>query len=160
MENNSVAFTSKIIFVDRKAYNALKKCNYIYFYHDKPNILKANEFYSEGIRTCTGGGLINPHIEAEGFHLWDDKTNTKKFPEIVNSLFRFVKKPQRGLLVGSKKLDDAPYSIPQFAKLKEALSQRVKKLTLFQQHKFANSETHYHYSLENDTWTLDRKSVV
>lgn len=154
MENNSLNFTSKIRFVDSPVYRAMKKSNYIDYFHDKPNILKAKEFYSEGIRTCTGGGLVNPHVEAEGFHLWDDRTNAKNFSMIVNSLFRFVKNPERGLLVGSKELEGSPYSLPQFAKLKQVFSERVENVTLFQKHKFDNSQTHYNYSLDDDTWTL------
>lgn len=58
MENSSVSFTSNICFVDRIAYNKIKKRNSIGFWHTVPNILKADEFYSEGIKTCTGGGVV------------------------------------------------------------------------------------------------------
>lgn len=154
MENSSVSFTSNICFVDRIAYNKIKKRNSIGFWHDVPNILKADEFYSEGIKTCTGGGVVIPFKEAEGFHFWDDMTNKKKFPDIVNSLFRFVKNPQRALLVGSKKLDDSPYSIEQFERFKKVFTERIKNVSLFEKHRYENSQTHYIYSLDNDTWTL------
>lgn len=154
MENSSVSFTSNIHFVDRIAYNKIKKKNSIGFWHDVPNILKADEFYSEGIKTCTGGGLVIPFKEAEGFHFWDDMTNKKKFPDIVNSLFRFVKNPQRALLVGSKKLDDSPYSIEQFECFKKVFTERIKNVSLFERHRYENAQTHYIYSLDNDTWTL------
>lgn len=154
MENSSVSFTSNIHFVDRIAYNKIKKKNSIGFWHDVPNILKADEFYSEGIKTCTGGGIVIPFKEAEGFHFWDDMTNKKKFPDIVNSLFRFVKNPQRALLVGSKKLDDSPYSIEQFERFKKVFTERIKNVSLFERHRYENSQTHYIYSLNDDTWTL------
>lgn len=154
MENHSIAFTSKIRFVDLPAFKMFKKGDYIDYIHNKPNILKSKEFYSEGIRTCSGGGLVKPGIEAEGFHLWDDKTNYKKLPDIICSLFRFVKNPERGLLLGSKELEGSTYSLPQFRQLKNAFLNRVKNVSLFQQHKYENSQTHYHYSLEDDTWTL------
>lgn len=154
MTNDSISFTSKIRFVDRPVYKMLKKNNFIDFRHDRPNILKSGEFYSEDIRTCTGGGLVNPGCESEGFHFWDDMTNKKKFPELVNSLFRFVRNPQNALLVGSKDLKGNPYSLEQFARFKKVFWERVKNVSLFQQHKFLNSETHYHYSLDTDTWTL------
>ena len=124
------------------------------FWHTVPNILKADEFYSEGIKTCTGGGVVIPFKEAEGFHFWDDMTNKKKFPDIVNSLFRFVKNPQRALLVGSKKLDDSPYSIEQFERFKKVFTERIKNVSLFERHRYENAQTHYIYSLDNDTWTL------
>lgn len=154
MENSSVSFTSNIHFVDRIAYNKIKKRNSIGFWHDVPNILKADEFYSEGIKTCTGGGIVIPFKEAEGFHFWDDMTNKKKFPDIVNSLFRFVKNPQRALLVGSKKLDDSPYSIEQFERFKKVFTEWIKNVSLFERHRYENSQTHYIYSLNDDTWTL------
>ena len=154
MENSSVSFTSNIHFVDRIAYNKIKKKNSIGFWHDVPNILKADEFYSEGIKTCTGGGIVIPFKEAEGFHFWDDMTNKKKFPDIVNSLFRFVKNPQTALLVGSKKLDDSPYSIEQFERFKKVFTERIKNVSLFERHRYENAQTHYIYSLDNDTWTL------
>ena len=154
MENSSVSFTSNICFVDRIAYNKIKKRNSIGFWHTVPNILKADEFYSEGIKTCTGGGIVIPFKEAEGFHFWDDMTNKKKFPDIVNSLFRFVKNPQRALLVGSKNLDDSPYSIEQFERFKKVFTERIKNVSLFERHRYENSQTHYIYSLNDDTWTL------
>lgn len=154
MENSSVSFTSNICFVDRIAYNKIKKRNSIGFWHTVPNILKADEFYSEGIKTCTGGGIVIPFKEAEGFHFWDDMTNKKKFPDIVNSLFRFVKNPKRALLVGSKNLDDSPYSIEQFERFKKVFTERIKNVSLFERHRYENSQTHYIYSLNDDTWTL------
>ena len=154
MQNNSISFTSKIRFVDRHIYKIMDKKNFIDFIHSKPNILKADEFYSEEIRTCTGGGLVNPYKEAEGFHFWDDYTNKKNFPHLVNSLFRFVKNPERGLLIGSKELEIFPYSVEQFNRFKKVFLERVKNVTIFQQHTFPYAETHYHYSLADDTWTL------
>lgn len=154
MENNSLSFGSKIRFVDRQVYKMLEKKNYIDYHHNRPNILKAGEFFSEEIRTCTGGGLVNPGSEALGFHLWDDLTNKKNFPIIINNLFRFVRNPERALLVGSKELYDAPYSLEQFQKIKKIFLERIKNVSIFEEHQFPNSETHYHYSLDKDTWTL------
>ena len=154
MDKNSITFTSNIHFVDRIGYSKLRKKNRIDFWHDVPNILKADEFYSEGIKTCSGGGLVNPSKEAEGFHLWDDKINQKNFTQIVNSLFEFVKEPQRALLIGSKKIEGSPYSVKQFQKFKKIFHERVKYLSFFEQHRYENSQTHYHYSVDNDTWTL------
>lgn len=154
MADKSVSFTSNIRFVEREAFSMLKKQNFINFHHTSPNILKADQFYSTEIRSCTGGGLVNPGCESEGFHFWDDYTNKKKFPDLVNSLFRFVKNPQNALLVGSKDLKGNIYSLEQFERFKKVFLERVKNVSIFQQHKFLNSETHYHYSLDTDTWTL------
>ncbi len=154
MINDTIAFTSNIRFVDRATYAKLNKINKIGFWHNTPNILKADEFSSEGIKTCIGGGFINPFKEAEGFHFWDDLTNKRRFPDLINSLFRFVKNPQRALLIGSKKLDGAFYSVEQFERFKKVLYERIKNVTIFERHRYANSQSHYHYSLGSDTWSI------
>ena len=154
MQNKSITFTSKIRFVDRNIYNKMVKNNKIGYFHNTPNILKADEFYSEEIRTCTGGGLVNPHLEAEGFHFWDDKPNIKNFPDNINKLFRFVKNPERGILIGSKQREENPYSLEMFTKFKKVFFERVKNISLFEKHKFEISESNYHYSLKDDTWTI------
>ena len=120
MENSSVSFTSNICFVDRIAYNKIKKRNSIGFWHTVPNILKADEFYSLDIRTCTGGGITKPSTgEGEGFHFWDDRITQRKANDNVISLIRFVKNPERGLILGGKKLDSNPLSIPLFYKFRD-----------------------------------------
>lgn len=154
MQDNSITFTSTIRFADRRAYNLLKKNNKIEYFHNRPNILKADQFYSEEIRTCTGGGLVKPFEEAEGFHIWDDKPNMKKFPDNINKLFRFVKNPERGILIGSKNRKENPYSMEMFAKFKKVFLERVKNISLFERHRYELSETNYHYSLKDDTWTI------
>lgn len=154
MQNNYITFTSKIRFVDRNTYNKLFKNNKISYFHNTPNILKADEFYSEEIRTCTGGGLVKPFKEAEGFHIWDDKPNIKNFPENINRLFRFIKNPERGILIGSKKRNENPYSLEIFTKFKKIFLERVKNISLFERHRYELSETNYHYSLKDDTWTI------
>jgi len=154
----NITFTSNIKFIDSPRFlKQYKHGTRIGFHHNEPNILKSPEFYSCDIRTCTGGGLITPGKEAEGFHFWDDKPNMKNFRDNLISLFRFVKNPERGLLVGSKNLPDNPFSIPQFQNFKKAFQERVENITLFEQHSHELAETHYHYSLNTDTWTLSSK---
>lgn len=153
--NNQISFTSKINFVDYSKFSTkIKNAYEIGYRHDVPNIMKAPEFSTLGIRTCTGGGLIKSYREAEGFHLWDDLTNKKNFPEIINKLFRFVRNPERGLLVGSKNLETNKFSMEQFQKLKKVFLDRVENVSLFEEHNHTSSETHFHYSLDKDTWTM------
>ncbi len=154
MNNTSITFTSNIRFVNRAVYDKLSKANRIYYDHNRVNLLKADEFFSEEIRTCTGGGLVNPKSEAEGFHFWDDAPNRKNFSEYINRLFRFVKNPKRGLLLGGKELEGHPYSIEQIEKFKKVFLERVENLSIFEKYRYQNAETHFHYSLKNDTWTL------
>ncbi len=155
MQNNNVSFTSKIQFVPWKTFTKMQKKNEILYFHDTPNILKADEFYSLDIRTCTGGGITKPSTgEGEGFHFWDDRITRRKANDNVISLIRFVKNPERGLILGGKKLDSNPLSIPLFYKFRDLISERVQNLTQFCIHKFENSQTHYHYDTKNDVWTI------
>jgi len=158
INDNKISFKSNIRFVDLKKFRHISRCaKSIGFTHDERNIVKANEFCSMDIRTCTGGGLINPNIQAEGFHFLDDRTNKENFPEIISKLFRYVTNPEHGLLIGSKDLQWHIYSTEQFQNLKKIFLERVKNVSIFEKHKFAVSESHYHYSLETDTWTLSSK---
>lgn len=154
--NKNISFTSRIQFVPWKTFCSIKQTqNKILYFHDTPNILKADEFYSMDIRTCTGGGLTKPSTrEGEGFHFWDDRITQRKANDNVISLIRFVKNPERGLILGGKRLESNPLSVPLFDKFRSLISQRVKFLTEFGVHRFEDSQTHYHYNAQNDTWTL------
>lgn len=153
--DNSISFKSKIKFVkNTEFFMNHNKGQFIGFRHDVPNILKSDRFYTEAIRTCTGGGLVNPQKGALGFHLWDDKTNKKNFEKISMTMVRWLPSAERGILVGSKKLLSSPYSIEQFSRLKEFLSNRIKKISMFECHVHDDSQTHFSYSLKDDTWLL------
>ncbi len=156
MKNNNVSFTSKIQFVPWKTFCSKKQTpNEILYFHDTPNILKADEFYSLDIRTCTGGGITKSSTgEGEGFHFWDDKITQRKANDNVISLIRFIKNPERGLILGGKRLESNPLSVPLFYKFKNMIAQRVKYLTEFSIHRFEDSQTHYHYNAKNDVWTI------
>lgn len=156
MQNNNVSFTSKIQFVPWKTFSSMRPLkNEILYFHTTPNILKADEFYSLAVRTCTGGGLTKPSTaEAEGFHFWDDKITLKKANDNVISLIRFIKNPERGLLLGGKRLDSNPLSVPLFNKFRNMIVERVKNLTEFSIHRYEDCQTHYRYNTADDTWTI------
>ena len=153
--NNNISFKSNIIFIPTlKFANNHNKGIYIGYQHNVPNIIKAGNFFSESIRTCTGGGIINNSKEAIGFHLWDDKINKKKFQDLVIKMFRYIKNPQRGLLIGGKNLSTNPYSLEQFTKFKNEFEKRIPFVTIFEKHKHQKSESHFAYSTNNDTWLI------
>ncbi len=154
MDVKSVNFTSKIRFVNRDEYWKIAKHNRIYPSHGISGVLKADSFFSEGIKTCSGGGIVSPFVEALGFHFKDDLMNDSNFLQLSNSIFNVIKNPQRALLVGSKELDENPYSRKQFLKLKKLFKKHIKNCSFFENHRYENSQTHYHYSLADDTWTL------
>lgn len=155
--SKSVSFSSNIRFVNGADYAKLlakSSADRIGYLHNEVNLLKSPHFFSTEIRTCTGGGLVTQELEAEGFHLLDDMPNMKAAHDILVKLFRYVKNPERGLLVGSKDVKDRPYSCKQFKNLKEAFQKRGVLLSFFEKHLYRKSETAFHYSLNDDTWTL------
>ena len=155
MTESNISFTSNIRFINYKKFNRkYKRTINIGFHHDESNIRKDNQFRSTNIRTCTGGGLVTPNVEAAGFHFWDDITNDRKFPLIMYDLFRFVEEPERALLIGGKDLKENPFSIKQFQKFKETFLDNIKNVSIFGPHKHKFAESHYHYSLDTDTWTI------
>ena len=153
MNNSNVSFTSKIKFIDGASFfKKSDKGQYIGYFHNEPNAIKCSNFYSEGIRTCTGGGIIDAKGNALGFHYWDDKPNKTNFNNIVVRLFRWIPNADRGILIGSK--DIGQYSTEQFQRFKKVFNERLKHVTIFEKHKYINSGTNYHYDLKTDTWTL------
>lgn len=159
MSDNNISFTSNIRFVSYDKFKKIAcKSPNIGFELDERNIVKANQFHSYDVRTCTGGGLVNPNVEAEGFHLLDDIANRNNFAQIIEKLFTYVKNPQRGILLGSKELWKDSCSVAQFQDLKKVFLERVKNVSVFEKHMHDLSETHYHYSLDKDTWTLCSRS--
>lgn len=153
--SNNISFKSKIKFIHSIDY--LKNHNkgvHINFLDTDSHILKEDKFYTQGIRTCTGGGLVTPHKESLGFHIWDNKDNKRNFDEIANSMIQKMKNIERGLLIGSKSLKKSPYSREQFENFKTFLLKCVPNLTIFEKHKPQCSQSHIAYSLEEDTWLI------
>ena len=158
MNVRNVSFTSNINFVDLPSFYNVENGEYVGF-SDNPgdpnSIRKADEFYTYGVRTCTAGGLIDSsNDEAVGFHYYDGPKNNAALTNYVDSLFKNVKNPDKALILGGKTLQDSPYSMEQFLKIKELLSKRVDNVTVFEEHTFPWSESHLHYSLPKDTWTI------
>ncbi len=152
--SEKVSFKSRINFVDRAMFDKIKRGTKILYKHDTPNIIKDNEFFTEEIRTCSGGGLVKPFVEADGFHLMDDVINFNNLHDFLVYLFRYVKNADRGLLLGSKELGTRPYSVKVFEKIKKAFLARIPNVSLFEGHTYSQAQTHFNYSLKDDTWTI------
>lgn len=152
--SENISFKSRIRFVDHAMFNKLKKGSQIQYKHGTPNIVKDKEFFSEEIRTCSGGGLVKSSVEAEGFHLLDDVVNFNNLHDFMVYLFRYVKNADRGLLLGSKELGTRPYSVKIFEKLKKVFQARVPNVSIFEGHTYSNAQTHFYYSVKDDMWTI------
>ena len=159
MTNTSpISFKSRINIVTNKVFAELPAGHYIDFLLEnpkKPNIVTSDMFYTLDIRTCTGGGLKNSSDNAAaGFHLWDEKLNAKNLSDFINQLKDYVKNPEGGLLIGSKKITGSPNSVPLFKLVKKELSKICSNISYFQTIKKPYGEADFKYSLADDTWNI------
>ncbi len=172
---NDISFKSRINFVDRKVFDKFQKGIYVDFRpnndfsaldmlmtkpspkikHPRMDVIKAKEFYTDTVRTCTAGGVINTKTgDAVGFHIYDSLDNLEKTDDILENIFGKIENPDRALIIGSKNLKFSYFSIPIFKKIFEGISERIKNITIFREHTFPFSESDIHYSAKNDTWTI------
>ena len=174
MKANQVSFKSRINFVDAKTFEKFNRGKYIDFrrhldldYYAQNNrrpwfakpvhsdIARANEFYTDEVRTCSAGGIVDLKTgKCAGFHFLDSVDNFEKIDDMLKTLFELVPNPDRALILGSKKLVCANYSIQIFEKILKGLKNKIDKVTVFREHKFPYSESDLHYNIKNDTWTI------
>ena len=161
--HSNINFSSKINFVPYDIFEEYinpSDTSFLPFYEQKSVTDACDSFYSVQLRSCSGGGVVKPFEKSVGFHLYDCAENVDKAAENVEDFF--VKNPdaERGLLIGGKDLPRAPHSLKQFDVLKENLLNKIKNLSIFQTHAYADSETNYHYSVDDDTWTINTQYSV
>jgi len=154
MMNNNVSFTSTFNIVNKcKTYDMFGKeilCSPV-----EESIKSANEFYTWGIRTCTGGGIVDTKSKkAVGFHCLDCTENAKNIISYINRLFQIVPNPDRAFLIGGKTLKGAEHSMEQFNEFEKVFTDRIPNVSLFKEHVLPYSESDIHYSLAKDTWTI------
>ena len=156
MKADSVSFTSKINFVDAKTfYYKFRRGMYINPRDTDEFIIKGDEIFTDEIRTCTGGGVVDfSNSVVGGFHFFDDFDNNQALERFFKELFEKIKNPQRALIVGGKQLKNSIYSLPNFAEICKGIREKVPKVTVFGEHKLPWSETDIHYSIKDDTWTI------
>lgn len=152
--NKSISFTSNINFVNRHKFWRYHKKFYKYIDFESNDIVRAPNFITDGIRTCTGGGLTDGKKEAVGFHVLDDTFNVECLDSIIETITKFSNDSTRGLLVGGKDIFSRFSSLELFYKFKNLLTQQFENISCFEVHKYQSSETHFRYSLNDDTWTV------
>ena len=178
---DNVSFTSKFQWVDAKKFDNFRRGAYVDFRaennltaldminlkniekmtggkikHPRLDVVKADEFYTEEVRTCSAGGVVNTKTgEAAGFHAYDSLFTLEKVDDILENLFGYVPNADRVFIVGSKELHcGAEFSRPIFKALYDGIARRVKNVTVLREHTLPYSETDFHYSANNDTWTI------
>lgn len=148
MENN-ISFCSNINFVPcYKFFKNHKNGEFIDYHNDFINVSDEQDFYTTNIADCTAGGVINPHRKSLGFHITGEYL-LKEFP------IKIIGTPERALLIGSKKSRFSVNSLNNFEAIKNSLQNTVKHLSYFQEHRPYYSSSDIHYSLDDDTWTIN-----
>ncbi|MBS4760118.1 MAG: hypothetical protein KHX03_05420 [Clostridium sp.] len=154
---SKISFKSRInIISNNKIYEKLPRGQYITFLLElrEPCIARTDIFNTVNIRTCTGGGLKSEdNILALGFHLWDHYKD-KVFKNQVKFIKKSLEKPDGGLLIGSKRVENAPKSVTNFLKLKNELTKMTPNISWFQTIKKEYGEVDFKYSRVDDTWNL------
>ena len=176
MKTDKISFTSKINFVNTKTFNNFRHGSYIDYRKEfklndleqslRIGIVNADEFYTDEIRTCTAGGIIDTkNGKCAGFHIYDNLENEQNLKSIFKFIFNLVPNPDKALILGSKKLTFSNHSIPIFKTIFDELSTKIKNITSFEEHTFPFSESNIHYSLKDDIWTInsmykERTSII
>lgn len=157
MKTEQVSFTSRINFVTAAQFeNKFLRGKYIGFKNLARPLLKADEFYTTEIRTCTAGGLVNTKTgESVGFHYYDDMEHNTNIHIFQDKMFNSIKDPDRAFIIGGKDLKFSPYSLANFNEIKDAITKRVPFVSYFKEHIFPLSESSIHYDLYDDEWTIN-----
>lgn len=152
-----ISFKSKIQFVNREQFKKIVHRPIRWYKNNidhRTNYVKyGTNFYTNEIRTCTAGGFTIPQKKSCGFHILNSAFFHEKLGSIFQNIFLNIK-PERALLIGSKKYDGVKYSLENFKKIKDIVTSKVKNVSIFECHRFPYSESNFHYSASKDTWTI------
>jgi len=121
----------------------------------RQDVLKADEFKTLNIRTCTGGLTSDSKTgTGAGFHYFDDAKNYEDIGGFLKYLFNLNPNPDRAFLVGGKNLSKNEYSLPIMNLFLEVFKIKIPNLTYFCEHRYPYSETDFHFSQKDDTVTV------
>lgn len=153
--NNNLSFKSRINIVNASEFKKSDKGVYIDFREGKSlkSVVKAPKFYTTGIRTCTGGGVVNDDGSI-GFHFWH-QLERKHLKSNLNKINHLMPNIKSGLLIGSKNLSKtAKESVPNFEFTKNYLMEKCSNISYFKTFTETFAEADVKYSFENDTWDI------
>lgn len=159
--DNCISFQSKIKFIDSGEFKTLishrpKEAKNIDF--NSAFFRFSPAFSTEAIRTCTGGGMIKKNKGACGFHIY----HSEHFNNCIDSIFESAMRnfrPDSALIVGGKKVKGFKFSMPNFNKIKKIITERVQRVSTFEEHQYNLSETSFMYILSEDTWYMTSQST-
>lgn len=153
---NNTSFKSKIVFVPLKFFETT---NAKYFYCNDENnalrgsIIKAHNIWTDEIRTCTGGGIVDEN-GVLGFHFYDSINTLNKIKEeFLQAIQKFSKNCKSALLIGSKEMEDGVS-----AKVFDATLEDVKKYTapsIFREYTNRSAQSNIEFVANEDTWYVN-----
>ena len=146
---NRVSFKSNINFVSINQFNSFKKGDYIDYKKDFINAVCSPEFYTESVMDCTAGGIVDPDKKKSvGFHI-------NGLYMLNSPPFEIIGKAKNGLIIGSKKIKYSVNSLHNFEIIKKYFSEKVQNLSVLGPYRYNEAMSDVHYSLKNDTWTIN-----
>lgn len=155
--DNNISFKSDIVFVNRSRFTMLTRrarSKYVDF-DIKPIMTYANDFYSEAVRTCSGGGITDSKVKSGGYHIYDCFSTIDNLEQINNEIINgFNPAETRGLVIGGKNLEGRLHSVGITEGIIDFLKNKISALTYFCEHLQVGEESDFHYNLLRDTWSI------
>ena len=157
---NSLNFKSNIHFVSSPKFDKQMFRSYFYCSSKKPlmdSMLKGGDIWTQSIRTCSGGGLVD-NQGALGFHFFNSLETIQKVKE---DLIPIVKKQncktKSALLIGGKKFTND--SVQLFSTVLDKLKDVVKP-SYFKIYKSIYAESDIGYDKHTDSWFINLTNPV
>lgn len=157
---NSLNFKSNIHFVSSPNFDKQMFRSYFYCSTKKPlmdSMLKGGDIWTQSIRTCSGGGLVD-NQGALGFHFFNSLETIQKVKE---DLIPIVKKQncktKSALLIGGKRITND--SVQLFSTVLDKLKDVVKP-SYFKIYKSIYAESDIGYDKHTDSWFINLTNPV
>lgn len=157
---NSLNFKSNIHFVSSPNFDKQMFRSYFYCSAKKPlmdSMLKGGDIWTQSIRTCSGGGLVD-NQGALGFHFFNSLETIQKVKE---DLIPIVKKQncktKSALLIGGKRITND--SVQLFSTVLDKLKDVVKP-SYFKIYKSIYAESDIGYDKHTDSWFINLTNPV
>lgn len=157
---NSLNFKSNIHFVSSPNFDKQMFRSYFYCSAKKPlmeSMLKGGDIWTQSIRTCSGGGLVD-NQGALGFHFFNSLETIQKVKE---DLIPIVKKQncktKSALLIGGKRITND--SVQLFSTVLGKLKNVVKP-SYFKIYKSIYAESDIGYDKHTDSWFINLTNPV
>lgn len=157
---NSLNFKSNIHFVSSPKFDKQMFRSYFYCSTKKPlmdSMLKGGDIWTQSIRTCSGGGLVD-NQGALGFHFFNSLETIQKVKEDLISIVKKQNcKTKSALLIGGKRITND--SVQLFSTVLDKLKDVVKP-SYFKIYKSIYAESDIGYDKHTDSWFINLTNPV